>query len=126
MLHKIVSLIGVMVMGVLVMFQTGCASVSLEWNDNNLRIQRLLVNNQCAYPIAVRARDANNAVLASQVFQTGQHTQVIAGAASRFASVVEVAPDDFEVTIHGINLDFLAPAPDEAVDDPGNAFTVNR
>ena len=126
MFRKLVSLIGALVLGMLVMFQTDCATVSLEWADNNLRINRLIVDNQCAYPIAVRARDANNAVLASVVFEPGQHTRNIPGAASRYVDVVEVAPNDFEITINGINLDLLAPAPPEAINNPSNAFTVQR
>lgn len=126
MVYKFISLIGVLIMGTLIMFQTSCATVSLEWSDNNLRINRLLVDNQCDYPIAVRARDANNVVLASAVFEPGQHSRNIPGAASRYVDVVEVAPGDYEVTINGINLDLLAPAPAEAINNPSNAFTVQR
>ena len=126
MFRKFIGLIGALVLGMLVMFQTDCATVSLEWTDNNLRINRLIVDNQCAYPIAVRARDANNVVLASVVFEPGQHTRNIPGAASRYVDVVEVAPNDFEITINGTNLDLLAPAPPEAINNPSNAFTVQR
>lgn len=125
-------LLSVWVLGMLMIMSAGdcdkgpCVQVFVEWNDNNLRLTRLIVENGTSHNVAIQARDENNVVLLTNVYAPGTTMQNIPGSASRRVVITEVAPGDYEIELIGVNLDMLDPAPDGLPPGSQGAFLINK
>lgn len=82
----------------------GCLSISIEWNDNNSRINGAIIDNQCNRDVLVEVYDVNDVAIFSKTYAHGLYNENIQGNASRYVDVIEVAPGDFEIEVYGFAL----------------------
>ena len=90
--------------------KAGNAAISIEWNDNNLRVNRAYIINNEPHDIAVSLTDDEGQVLYRQTYAPGIHQQNLPGSARRFVDILQIVTGDIDISLNGISIGLRNPA----------------
>lgn len=81
-----------------------CSSVALEWRPQNLRLRTIIVDNRyLTLDLAIRVVFTGGEELIVTYPPNSYTEQTLTGNVNRFVELIEIAPNDFEVELSGVD-----------------------
>jgi len=81
---------------------SGQATLTVEWRDNNFRFSNASVHNGLTENVAVEILDENGEILFQQSIPPGDFSQNLPGSVNRFVILTDEGTDAFEIEFVGI------------------------